>query len=53
MHPRGQPLIAEFKKSDGIFSQTMQVGKRTRCFMTFCVFSPNICDSWMWFLLHT
>jgi hypothetical protein len=26
MHPRGHPLIAEFKKSDGVFSQQMKVG---------------------------
>ena len=25
MHPRGHPLVAEFKKSDGVFSQTVKV----------------------------
>ncbi len=25
MHPRGHPLVAEFKKSDGIFSQQIKV----------------------------
>ncbi len=25
MHPRGHPLVAEFKKSDGVFSQQIKV----------------------------
>jgi len=33
MHPRGHPLVAEFKKSDGVFSQTLQdLGDYKICF---------------------
>lgn len=33
MHPRGHPLVAEFKKSDGVFSQQMkELGDYKICF---------------------
>lgn len=33
MHPRGHPLVAEFRKSDGVFSQQMkEIGDYKICF---------------------
>jgi len=35
MHPRGHPLVAEFKKSDGVFSQQIKV-------RTFVPYTPGL-----------